>query len=200
MENTIILLGMSGIGKSYHAKKLKRLHGYKLFSIDDMIATALHKGDVHTVATFLGAPYEEEYGKRSSTYLKLEEEFTREALMYASAHPNEKIVIDTTGSVVHLSTETLVHIKSFKNSIFLDTKRTLIDAMISLYLRQPKPVIWGQFAKLFKNKKEYKTTVKELYPKLLYMRRRKYMSYSRITIDFYKHKRKNFDLVAFLTK
>ena len=152
MKNTIILLGMSGIGKSFHSKRLKRLHGYKVFSIDQMIAGALGEGDVHDVAHFLGAPYEERYKKNSKIYLELEEKFTREALEYASSHSDEHIVIDTTGSVVHLSIETLVRIKSFKNSIFLDTKQSLIDEMIKLYLHEPKPVIWGVLAHEFKDK------------------------------------------------
>src|SRR6185369_7640373 len=133
MENTIILLGMSGVGKSFHAKKLKQLHGYKLFSIDDMIASALGKGNVHDVASFLGTPHEKKYIKNSTKYLALEEKFTKKALHYASTHPHEKVVIDTTGSVVHLSPEVLVQIKSFKNSIFLDTRDTLINDMIKLY-------------------------------------------------------------------
>jgi len=195
MENTIILLGMSGIGKSYHARKLKRFHGYKLFSIDDMIAKALGEGDVHDVANYLGVPYEERYAKNSTMYLSLEEKFTREALDYASKHASEKIVIDTTGSVVHLSNEILVRIKSFKNSIFLDIKRERIDEMIDLYLRDPKPVIWGAYATEFKEKSLYKATVSNFYPKLLYSRRRKYMSYSRKSISFEMHKKKGFDLI-----
>lgn len=199
MEHTIILMGMSGIGKSYHAKKLKNIHGYKLFSIDDMIAAALGEGDVHDVAQFLGLPYEEKYKNNSKKYLDLEERFTKEALQYASSHRDEKIVIDTTGSVVHLPLEILVHIKSFKNSIFLDTKDDLITKMIELYLRQPKPVIWGTLSNLFRDKKTYKDVVKEQYPKLLYARRRKYMTYSRMSIDYGEHKKKGFDIVKHLS-
>ncbi len=197
MDNTIILMGMSGIGKSYHAQKLKHIRGYTLFSIDDMIAKELGEGDVHDVASFLGEPYEEKYKENSKKYLELEERFTKEAIEYAKLNKDKKVVIDTTGSVIYLSDELLNELRSFPKTIFLETDNTLIKQMIRHYLLEPKPVIWGELARDF-TAENYKEKLTHLYPILLQSRVEKYVSISRIRIPFIKHKEKGFNLIEAL--
>lgn len=192
MKNTIVLIGMSGVGKSHHSKKLSKV-GYKVFSIDDMIARALGEGDVHDVASYLGSPYEERYKENSKKYLELEEKFTKEALTYAKNNKDEKVVIDTTGSLVHLSKETLNELEGFSNVIFLDTDDTLMKQMIKQYLIDPKPVIWGELARDF-TQENYREKLTYLYPLLLKSRKERYISLSKTKVPFKKHKGKGFDI------
>ena len=183
---------MSGVGKSHHSKKLAKI-GYKVFSIDEMIAHALGEGDVHDVAAYLGSPYEERYKENSKKYLELEEKFTKEALSYAKQNKGEKIVIDTTGSLVHLSEEILNDLENFSNVIFLDTDDNLMKQMIKQYLIDPKPVIWGDLARDF-TKENYREKLTHLYPLLLKSRKERYISLSKNKIPFKKHKEKGFDI------
>lgn len=197
MHNAIILIGMSGVGKSYHTRFLKKHYLCKVFAIDDLIASALNEGDVHDVAKFLGPPYGEHYALRSKHYLDLEEKFTKQALEYAKTHSQETVIIDTTGSLVHLSAELLSRVKKCENTVFLDVDETYLATMVELYLKDPKPVIWGDLALEF-SEDTYKETVERLYPKLLATRRGKYQSLSRAVISYKQHKRKGFDIVKHL--
>jgi shikimate kinase len=197
MNQAIILVGMSGVGKSYHARILKKHSKYKVFSIDDMIARVLGKSDVHDVAKFLGPPYGEGYSKKSNQYLELEEQFTKEALDYADKHSDEVVVIDTTGSVVHLNASILKRIRASRYPVFLDTEPSRIEEMIQNYLKDPKPIIWGEMSKFFA-KDTYAKELQDLYPKLLSQRRRIYGSISRYQIPFATHKKKSFNLLTYL--
>lgn len=186
MKNTIVLLGMSGVGKSFHSGKLKR-EGYKVFHIDDQIALSLGEKDVHDIASWLGQPYDEKYKGNSETYLSLEDRFTREALVYAENHPDERIVIDTTGSLVYLGDETLEMLSKVEVSILLDSSEDVVERMIGTYLREPKPVIWGEMAALF-SKEGYLEEVKTFYPELLRKRRSLYLFHAKKVVPFSEHK------------
>lgn len=198
MDNTVILIGMSGIGKSFHSKKLLE-DGYILFSIDNLIATALHEGDVHDIAKWLGHPYEEQYKENSLKYLELENSFTKEVLEYAKNNSETKIAIDTTGSLIHLPQETLSLLSEFSNVIFLDTHDSVMNGMIEIYLKDPKPVIWGDSAQEF-TEENYIEKVKELYPKLLAGRHKLYLQYAKKVIPFFEHRGKGWDIKTMLEK
>ena len=197
MKNTIILIGMSGVGKSYHSRIIKRLYGHTLFSIDDMIAKEIGERNVHDIAKFLGTPYEGRYKKNSEQYLTLEEKFTKESLTYAEQNPNTKIIIDTTGSLVHLSKDLLTQLKKYSFTIFLDTNDSLIEEMIERYILEPKPVIWGELYKEF-TVQNYKKMLKICYPKLLESRRQAYKTYSQYILPFETHKQKDFDIFEWI--
>ena len=190
MKHTIVLIGMSGVGKSYHSRKLAKA-GYKVFSIDDMIAKALGEGDVHDVASFLGQPFEEKYKEGSKKYLELEEKFTQEAILYAKNHKDAKIVIDTTGSVIYISSKVLDELQNIPNVVFLESDETLIKKMIKQYLLDPKPVIWGDMARDF-TKENYREKLTHLYPELLKTRKEKYIALSKKRIPFKEHKTKGY--------
>ncbi len=196
MKNTIVLLGMSGVGKSFHSGNLKR-KGYKVFHIDDQIAKALGEKDVYDIASWLCQPYETKYKENSEIYLSLEDYFTLEALVYAENHPNEHIVIDTTGSFVYLSRATLDTLSRLNTSILLDSSEEVVERMIETYLREPKPVIWGEMADHF-SEEGYLDEVKIFYPELLRKRRALYMLHAKKVIPFNEHKEPGWSLLRVL--
>jgi hypothetical protein len=69
--------------------------------------------------------------------------------------------------------------------------------MVDTYIREPKPVIWGRFASQF-SKDGYLKELQGLYPKLLEERRKMYGSISRYQVPYTMHKKKTFDLFAYL--
>ena len=193
MKNVVVLIGMSGVGKSYHSRKMKE-KGDVLFSIDNKIAKALGEKNVHDIALWLGNPYEDRYTENSKKYIELENTFTREAFSYARSHPNERVIIDTTGSLVHLPKETLLELTHFHNVILLDTNERSIKGLIEKYLSDPKPVIWGDMAHYFKEN-IFKEQVTKKYPELLKIRRILYKKYAKVIVPFEEHKKKEWKVV-----
>jgi shikimate kinase len=185
MENTLILIGMSGIGKSHYSKRLTAKYGHKVISVDDLIAEELGRGNVQDVSKFLGHPYEDGYKERCDQYLKLEEKFTNHALDYAENRPDELLIIDPTGSMVYLPPETLNRFSKFKNTIYLDVDDSKVDKMIEKYFADPKPVIWGEFNNF--TEENFKERILEQYPKLLNKRRELYAKHSKIAIPYSDH-------------
>ncbi|MDB5260037.1 MAG: hypothetical protein JWN37_268 [Candidatus Nomurabacteria bacterium] len=185
MENTLILIGMSGIGKSHYSRRLTANYGYKVLEVDKMIAEELGRHDVYDVTNFLGHPYSEEYKEKCKQYLELEEKFTNIALDYAEAHPEELVIIDPTGSMVYLPPETLERFGKFNYTIYLDVDDSKVGTMVAKYFNDPKPVIWGEFNDFTED--NFKERILEQYPKLLNKRRELYAKHSKIVIPYRDH-------------
>ena len=135
-------IGMSNIGKSFTAMRLRKSHGFALYEVDEAIQHALDLKSMQESADWMGYPYSGTYADREAEYLSLEGELTAKALQAADGHQ----IIDTTGSVIYtdssvreaLSAQTvIVHIKAGQDNL---------ERLKTLYSRAPKPLIWaGQF-------------------------------------------------------
>ena len=104
-QHSIILMGMSNVGKSLWAGKISDLFGYRYIDYDDLIFASPELGDLvagyegaipaEKLGRWLGLPWTEGYRKREETYLEIERK------MMAS-HAAEKGVIHAlTGSNVY---------------------------------------------------------------------------------------------------
>ncbi len=109
----LCLIGMSGVGKSFWAKRLAE-RGWARHDCDGAIGARL--GSLVT------------------------EEVTREALDAASAGDH---VIDATGSVIYLSDSLRARIRAECRVVYLRTPDERRDAMLARYLQEPKPVVWA---------------------------------------------------------
>ncbi|MEM6260134.1 MAG: hypothetical protein AAGI37_17805 [Planctomycetota bacterium] len=145
-------IGMSGVGKSYWAKQLAQAGWYDL-DCDSMIAMRMAEiicvgpGEepVHALGQWMGMPWIDSFADREEQYLKLERQVTSTAIQVANDRTedtSEKVVIDTTGSVIYTGDERLDQLKQSTRVVYFDVPYDVRQSMVELYLREPKPVLW----------------------------------------------------------
>jgi len=187
----LVLIGMSNSGKTYWSKKLKKEKGYQYFSCDDYIQKKLNFKSMEDLSSWLKFPYEKNYLKNSQLYLQYEKEAVEMALKLIKNNQNKKIVIDTTGSIVHLPLYYLKKLSLVSKIIYLKIEKKAIKNMINLYFNNPKTVIWGNFFKKEKNKDPIEN-LKQSYPKLLSFRQKRYQKFAHVTLDSFQLRNNNF--------
>jgi shikimate kinase len=199
------LIGMAGSGKSYWSIKLAEF-GFYRFCCDDLIEEKLApelrqaEGTSMGLAEWMGFPYEPQYKTRESRYLTYEIEVLNEILGHLEnreANSEEKIVIDTTGSVIYTGQEVLRKLSRSTTVVHLSTPPQVKERMLQVYVAQPRPVLWRD---LF-DKKPDETNDEALarcYPELLSTRERLYRQYADVSIDYHKRNKENFAVHDFL--
>lgn len=146
----LVLVGMSGVGKSFQAARLRERAGARVLDCDAEIAERLSEivtpepGEPPVVALgrWMGLPSSRGYREREARYLALEEEITASAIERAAAETG-RVVIDTTGSVVHLSDAVLGALRAAGQVVYLHVPPEEHETMLAAYLREPKPVVFG---------------------------------------------------------
>jgi hypothetical protein len=147
----LCLVGMSGVGKSFWARRLAEDAGLVRHDCDgeigarlgELITPAPGEEPVHALGRWMGMPWSEGYAAREARYLALEEEVTARALEAALGDPPRAHVLDTTGSVVYLSAALVARLRASCRVVYLRTPEARRDAMLRRYLAEPKPVVWG---------------------------------------------------------
>lgn len=200
----ISLVGMSGSGKSHWSKKLEK-KGFRRFSIDELLEEKLEKGlkqlgysGINDVSKWMRQPYEERYVRTSATYLEYEKRTMLEVLRHIETDRNyDNIVIDTTGSVVYTGDEILDKLSGLTKVIYLETPASVQKEMYELYIKDPKPVIWGDsFNK--KAKESNNEALARCYPELLAYRTKRYEKIADKTLDYSQLRNKSLTLDKFL--
>ena len=191
----ISLIGMSNIGKTFWSKKLTKL-GFKHINCDNIIEEKLgpklkergYQG-IKDVAKWLGQPHEKQFKKNEAQYLKLEEETMNEIFQNISAE-NQNIVIDTTGSIVHIESNVLEDLKKHSLVVYLETPEERKKEMYENFIAHPKPLIW---------KDNYKDNdLAKSYLELLENRSTLYKEHADLTIPFHQIAEKNLNETEFL--
>jgi len=193
----LAIIGMSNSGKTYWSKKLEKEKGYYYFGCDDYIQKKLNFKSMEDLSCWLGFPYEKNYQKNSQLYLQYEKEAVEMALKLIENNKNKKIVIDTTGSIVHLPLYYLKKISSAAKIVYLKIEKQAVKKMVDLYFNNPKPVIWGDFFKEEKDKSPIEN-LKESYPHLLNFRQKRYQKFAHIILDSFQIRNNNFSTDDFL--
>jgi shikimate kinase len=197
------LIGMSGSGKSHWSIELAEL-GFLRFCCDELIADKLapelirSDGTALDLGEWMGFPYEPRFKERESRYLAYEIEVIREILSYLSVSNSEqKVVVDTTGSVIYTGKDMLERLKSSSTVVHLATPPEVKERMLRVYLDQPRPVLWRDvFSK--KHGETNEEALARCYPRLLFSRQRLYEQYADVTIDYYVRNQKGFGAKDFL--
>src|SRR5688500_2748789 len=145
----VCLIGMSGIGKSFWAKRLAERGwvrhdcagtiGARLAALlgTEVISAAPGEEPVRALGRWMGMPWSEGYTEREARYLALEEDVTREALDASLASGDH--VIDATGSVIYLSEPLRLRITAECRVVYLRTPDARRVAMLARYLVEPQP-------------------------------------------------------------
>lgn len=176
----LALVGMSGSGKSFWAKKLAAA-GCRSVCCDDLIEQRLaprlaaggHSG-INGVAAWMGWPNSVTYGQREAEYLAEEigvmEEFLSNLEKDSSGTP---IVLDTTGSVIYAQNNILMRLRRQMTVVHLANTEQEQRMLVERYLNDPKPVLWrGTFH--VKDQETPRETVARCYPLLIAARRKSY--------------------------
>lgn len=159
-ELRLTFIGMSNIGKSFTAMRLRKSHGFDLYEVDEAIQKALNLKSMQESADWMGFPYEDSYPAREAEYLALESRLTEQAF----DNPKENLILDTTGSVIYLNENTrsllarksvIVHIQAGPNNL---------ARLEKLYFKSPKPLIWDG---MYEDGCNRTAALKSAYPKLL---------------------------------
>jgi shikimate kinase len=190
-------IGMSGSGKSHWSKKLQE-KGFKRFCCDDLIEEKLRDefkrigfSGIQDVAKWMGQPFDPQHKRSSKKYLQFENEVLKEILDQIENNVHKDVVIDTTGSVIYTGKDRLERLIQQTKIIYFDTPDSVKTTMYKLYLKDPKPVIWGRKFKISKDESQMEALA-NCYPQLLAYRSKKYQNLAHKTLAYRILRDKNF--------
>ena len=101
----------------------------------------------------------------------------KEILQEMEAAGDEKIVVDSTGSVVYTGDEICERLRHRATIIYLEASPLEKNTLIERYLRDPKPVLWGEHY-LPEAGEAAQDTAARCYPQLIEHRRALYEKYA----------------------
>lgn len=150
----LTLIGMSQVGKSYYSKMLEEQKGFYRFDCDAIIAGRIDSklpinpnlSPTRRLSIWMGVPGDKGYEEKRDEYLKLEEGVMRDIIIYLNGlspeeRKNHNFVIDTTGSVVHLSDEIKDQLKDISDEVtYLVSSKVNEDHLLRNFLKEPKPI------------------------------------------------------------
>jgi shikimate kinase len=183
----IALVGMSGTGKTFWAKRLASI-GRQSISCDDRIEERLRPhlaAEGHTgtsgVAAWMGWPDSATYAQRESDYLAAEIAALDELLTELERDPSRELILDTTGSVIYTGNNVLMRLRRQMTIVYLAASPEEQQLLIERYLNDPKPVLWrGAFQP--RNGETPHETVARCYPTLVSARRQSYEALAHCTL------------------
>ncbi len=189
----ISLIGMSGLGKSHWSRILEQ-HGFERYSCDSMIAARLldrcehPEGKIGCLGQWMGLPFEPGYAQKASQYLSAETDALKEVIAaLESADPDQKMVIDTTGSAPYTGEQIMERLRELTLMVHLAVSESVMVRMLTRYIQSPRPVLWGEHFS-----QRYSETAHEAlarsYRDLLLHREVLYRKYAHISIPYDSHR------------
>jgi len=198
----ISLIGMSNCGKSYWSEQLAG-SGFEWICCDDRIEQKLRPalsrlgfGGIEAVSQWMGLPHEQDSARHQQMYLDCEGEVMREVLAELP-RKSDRVVIDTTGSVIYTDADILRGLKEASLMVHLDVPERLQQEMIELYFKRPKPTLWAGFFKPEAGETPRETLVR-CYPELLKSRLERYAFWADCSIDCALLRQQSSDSARFL--
>lgn len=201
-SNSIVLIGMSNIGKSFWSLQLEKL-GYTRICVDDEIEKRLgprldslgYRG-IAGVSDWMGQPFDIRYKSNSDLYLAHESDVMAEIL--ERIRKNDRLVVDTTGSVIYVRREVIRSLRRFAEIVLLDAQQAQIEMLCQKYFEEPKPVLWRDevYAPLCDESKL--DALKRCFPKLLQTRNLHYYGLATHVIPYGLHRSPAFTTKDFL--
>lgn len=184
----LALIGMSGSGKTFWAKKLAEKGAPAIFcddKIERRLAPQLGPGGysgINGVAAWMGWPDSPTYLEREAEYLAEEIHTLDEVLRELEESPEKSLVLDTTGSVIYAGNHLLIRLRRQITIVYLAATELERQLLIERYLNDPKPVLWrGAFQP--KGGETPRETVARCYPALIEARRQSYETLAHCTLQ-----------------
>ncbi len=189
-ELSITLVGMSNVGKSHWSGRLANEAGFDRINVDDLIEQELlielqnagYTGGIADVAKWMGQPYEPQSVANQQIYLDLETMMMRRTIDRLANPPlGGNVVVDTTGSVVHIDKKIRRDLKRHSTVVYLQATDDMQREMFKKYMEQPKPVVWGDVFRQ-KTSETPDQALARSYPKLLECRSKLYKRMAHVTV------------------
>mgnify|MGYP001563216125 CR=1 FL=1 len=188
-KSNIVIMGMSGSGKTYWSKLLAQRYGYPHIEFDDLIGKSPELADLiggfpgkdaaEKLGNYFGMPWTNGFDAKEATLLGLERKFMSEAQPTGS-------ILDLTGSCIYHPTE-MEAIRATGLVIYLETSLEKQKEMLEIFLAHPKPVCWkGVFER--KNNETNENVLSRCYPLLLAHRAKLYQRFADVTLAYAVHK------------
>lgn len=201
----LALIGMSGAGKTFWAKRLAE-SGHPSFSCDDGIEHRLRSRlaaggymGINGVADWMGWPDSPAYNEHEAEYLAQEIAVLDEVLAHLERDPGRELILDTTGSIIYAGTNLLWRLRRQMTVVHLAASEEEQHLLIERYLTDPKPVLWrGAFQP--RAGEAARETVGRCYPILMAARRRSYEALAHCTIPVADLRHAPPDAESFLAK
>lgn len=180
----ICFVGMSNCGKSHWSHQFKINCGFHVVSVDEEIEraiepelTALGYYGIDGMAEWMGFPCDDRFANNQGVYLGYEETVT------AATSPREGVnsILDTTGSVVYLKSDTLGKIRDEYLVVHLEASDDMLEYMTTNYFEMPKPVVWGDAYRPRVDEEPIRA-MRRCYPDLLRERRKRYAAMAHVTV------------------
>lgn len=202
------LIGLSGCGKSYFAKRLASEKGFRYIGCDDRVEEKLRARltdsefgqGIGAVASWLGQPSTPGYAEREALYLACEAETMNEIIEEFGPDGwghSEDIVIDTTGSVIYLPESTLRGLKACSRIVYLAIPKSEFEMMFRQYFADPKPVLWGECFTPHAGESP-EETLRRCYPELINWRAERYQRLAEMTMIMDRANRDRLSVTRFL--
>ena len=135
------LIGMSGAGKSYWAKRMQS-QGYRSIICDNLIAEQLgplissSEKSTLGLAAWMGKPDQPGYKEAQAKYLELETKVVTQICdeLEQSSESDDKVIIDTTGSLIYLEPQLIKRIKTLSFLVYLRLEENSSQAITKFLL------------------------------------------------------------------
>jgi len=200
------LIGMSCVGKTYWAERLKRA-GFACMHCDDAIHAKVgawlgRPPLSHTeLGAWLGMPDEPGYEERERAYVACETEVIRDTLDLVEGGYGEgrPVVIDTGGSAIYIGGELLARMRRLMTIVYLTVPQEVYQQMLSDYMARPRSLIWsGVFERRPGENRE--AAFERSYAALIERRARHYAALCDVQIDYAFHRHPDATVEAFLAR
>ncbi|PHR93290.1 MAG: hypothetical protein COA69_04940 [Robiginitomaculum sp.] len=173
----IALVGMSNIGKSHWTYQITSDHNFKSYEVDAAIQAELSLHSVSQSAKWMGHPYEDGYAEKSALYLQHEAKGT-----LAANALDGNIVLDTTGSIIHLDKNIKNGLQNSYLTVYLKASTEAVRTLVERFNLSPKPLIWSTHYHKHSGQSDYDSMF-TCYPNLLEAREKLYEQLADITLD-----------------
>lgn len=185
----LIILGMSGAGKTHWSKLLSQRYNYPHMEFDELIGASAEfvnfikdipgKDAAEKMANYFGMPWSEGFQEKEAAYLDIEKKIMSKTLPKGS-------IFDLTGSCIY-HPNSLKSICSTGLVICLETSQEKQREMLDTFIRHPKPVCWrGMFEK--RKNEANEQALKRCYPLLLAHRAKLYAQFADVALPYTVHK------------
>lgn len=186
------LIGMSNVGKSYWSKRLETEKGFQRFCCDDMIQERLGVDDL---SAWMGMPYSADFTERENRYLEIEADVL--AFIIDEIGRHDRVVIDTTGSVIYLDPEILNRLSTMSRVVYLRTTDQDLADMIETFFACPKPVVWGECYSCSVDEHP-EQALRRCYPSLLDHRASRYHELAHVSVSRQRLRSPDYSIDDFL--
>lgn len=187
----LVLIGMSGVGKSRWAALLAETYRYSLRVCDLLIASSPAIEDLlrdidgtdstEKMGRYFGRPWDDDFAEKEKHYLALERVCMQEPL-------TGNTIVDTTGSAIYHPKE-LAAMAGSALVLYLEPEPFLRRRMYEKFRENPKPVCWNGLYHEAKGE-SHQEALARCYEVLIETRTRAYRQFADITLPAGHFKKK----------